>query len=141
MEHKNTGDLKTELLKASDLDRFLADNSENFSSKALQELLSDMYEKRKLTKAALAARAGMSNVYLHQVFSGKRSPSRNRLLCICIGMEAELEETQELLKSSGNGLLYPKNRRDAIIIYGLIHRHSLFQVNDKLFCEGEETLC
>lgn len=51
-----------------------------------------------------------------------------------------MEETQELLKRSGMGLLYPKDRRDAIIIYGLLHNQSLFEVNDKLFCEDEETL-
>jgi len=79
-------------------------------------------------------------VYLHQVFSGKRRPSRNRLLCICLGMEASLEQTQELLKRGSMGVLYPKNRRDAIIIYGILHKQTLFEVNDKLFCEEEETL-
>ena len=141
MKAKNTDELQKALMNASDLDKFLRENEEKFNRGDCQGLLAEMFEKRDMTKANLAKRAGMSNVYLHQVFSGRRNPSRNRMLCICIGMEASLEEAQELLKRSGMGLLYPKDRRDAIIIYGLLHKQSLFEVNDKLFCEGEETLC
>ena len=140
MNQKNTDELKQALMDASDLDKFLRENDEKFNHQDIQTLLVAMFDKRDISKSALAKKAGMSNVYLHQVFSGRRNPSRNRMLCICLGMEATLDETQELLKRSGKGLLYPKDRRDAIIIYGLLHKQSLFEVNDKLFCEDEETL-
>lgn len=140
MNSKSTDDLQQALLSTPDLDRFLEENSEKFNHEDVPAILNSMYEKKNISKSTLAKQAGMSSVYLHQVFSGRRNPSRNRMICICIGMEATLEETQELLKRSGMGLLYPKDRRDAIIIYGLIHHQSLFEVNDKLFCEDEETL-
>ena len=140
MDHRSTDDLKQALMEAADLDKFLKENDEKFNHQDVQSLLAAMFEKRDMSKSTLAKRAGMSNVYLHQVFSGRRNPSRNRMLCICLGMEATLDEAQELLKRSGMGLLYPKDRRDAIIIYGLLHKQSLFEVNDKLFCEDEETL-
>ena len=82
----------------------------------------------------------MSEVYLHQVFAGRRNPSRSRILCLCFGLGATLEETQELLKQSGFAQLNPKNRRDAIIFYGIQNRMDLFSVNDKLFAENEKTL-
>lgn len=50
------------------------------------------------------------------------------------------EEAQELLRNCGYAELYPKVRRDAIIIYGLLHGMDLFAVNDRLFSEDEETL-
>lgn len=140
MNYKTTDDLQQELLNAPDLDRFLEDNENKFNHEDVPTLLNAMYERKDISKATLAKRAGMSSVYLHQVFSGRRNPSRNRLLCICLGMGASLDETQNLLKLSGMGLLYPKDRRDAIIIYGLIHEKNLFEVNDKLFIEHEETL-
>lgn len=140
MNYKTTDDLQQALLAAPDLDRFLEENDEKFNHEDVPALLNKMFENKNMSKAALAKQAGMSSVYLHQVFSGRRNPSRNRMLCICLGMEATLEETQELLKRSGMGLLYPKDRRDAIIIYGLLHHQTLFEVNDKLFCEDEETL-
>ena len=45
-----------------------------------------------------------------------------------------------LLRLCGLAELYPKVRRDAIIIYGLLHGMDLFAVNDRLFSEDEETL-
>ena len=83
----------------------------------------------------------MSDVYLYQIFSSGRNPSRNRIICLCFGLSATLEETQEMLKHSGHALLYAKDRRDAIIIYGLVHGMELTDTNDMLFAESEATLC
>ena len=109
-------------------------------SRNLSELLNHLFEEKNISKAALAKKAGMSEIYLHQIFAGRRNPSRNRLLCLCYGLEASVEETQELLKLCGMAQLYPKLKRDAIIYYGLLHKLSLFEINDKLFDENEETL-
>lgn len=137
---KDTNNLRQELMEAADLDQFLSDNQESFISGNVCGILNQLFLKRKCSKAALAKQSGMSEVYLHQVFSGRRNPSRNRLLCLCFGLNAKLEEAQELLKLCGLAQLYPKNKRDAIIQYGLLNGMSLFAVNDKLFGENEETL-
>jgi len=55
-------------------------------------------------------------------------------------LNATLDETQELLKLCGLAQLYPKIKRDTIIMYGIVHGVSLFEINDKLFAEDEETL-
>lgn len=123
-----------------DLDRFLSENQDNFHNGSIHELLNTLFQKRNISKAALAKQSGMSEVYLHQVFAGRRNPSRSRLICLCFGLSATLEETQELLKRCALAQLYPKNKRDAIIIYGLVNGANLFEVNDKLFSEGEDTL-
>ena len=70
----------------------------------------------------------MSEIYLHQIFAGRRNPSRNRLLCLCYGLSASIDETQELLKLSGMAQLYPKRKRDAIIYYGLLHKEKPLQM-------------
>ena len=56
------------------------------------------------------------------------------------GLQTTVEETQELLKQCGFARLYTKNRRDAIILYGILNGQDLFAVNDKLFAENEESL-
>lgn len=137
---KDTNDLQQELMDAPNLDQFLSENQSNFSSGATHELLNTLFQQRNISKAALAKQSGMSEVYLHQVFAGRRNPSRNRLICLCFGLSATLEETQSLLKQCGLAQLYPKSRRDAIIIYGLANGVSLFDINDKLFSEEEKTL-
>ncbi len=141
MKHKNTNELQKELTSAPDLSIFLSENQESFNNSNFCELFNEMFQKSGLTKATLSKRAGTSEVYLYQIFSGGRTPSRDRTLCLCFGLSASLEETQELLKNSGFAQLYVKDRRDAIIIYGLANSLSLTEINEKLFSENEATLC
>ena len=140
-DEKSTDDLSQELMVESDIDSYIKENQPYFVDRSITELLSELYDHQNISKAELARRASMSEVYLHQVFSGRRNPSRDRLLCLCIGLEATLEETQRLLKLSAYAQLYPRSRRDAIIAYGILHHMELHAINDKLFAENERTLC
>lgn len=140
MKKKNTDSLQQELMDSPDLTQFLSQNQEQFVNKNVAELLNHLFEKKNISKATLAKQSGMSEIYLHQIFAGRRNPSRNRLLCLCYGLDASVKETQELLKRCGKAQLYPKLKRDAIIYYGLLHKLDLFEINDKLFDENEETL-
>ncbi len=141
MKKKNTDDLQNELSASANLRGFLSANQEQFISEDFAGMLQELFQKSGLTKATLAKRAGTSEVYLYQIFSGERTPSRDRTICLCFGLSATLEETQELLKHSGLAQLYVKSRRDAIIIYGLSHGMELADINDRLFSEEEATLC
>ena len=140
LKTKDTGNLRTELMQAEDLHAFLEENEENFKTEEFRQMLDRLFSKCGLSKAALAKASGMSEVYLHQVFSGRRKPSRNRLLSLCFGLGATLEETQSFLRRSACAELYPHNRRDAILIFALLHGENALAVNDRLFAEGEETL-
>ena len=140
MKTRTTDEMNTELLKAQDLKKVLEENQESFSIKDFPILLKEQISARKINKAALAKASGMSDVYLHQILSGRRMPSRARLLCICIGLGLTLDETQEFLYHAGMGPLYSRNRWDAILIYGISHGMDLFAVNDLLFEENEKTL-
>ena len=140
MKSKSTNDLNEELMQESNIDAYINDNRQFFSERSISELLTELYEKKSISKAALARKAGISEVYLHQVFAGRRNPSRDRLLCICVGLGVTLEETQRLLTQASYAQLYPKIKRDAIISHGIVHHTELNEINDKLFAEGEKTL-
>lgn len=140
MAEKSTGDLACELMSSPSIDSYIKDNQNFFSNQSVSELLTELYNKRSISKAALARKSGMSEVYLHQIFSGRRNPSRDRLLCLCIGLGAALEETQRILMQASYAQLYPKIKRDAIISYGLVHGMPLQEINDKLFVENETIL-
>lgn len=140
MEQKSTEDLNLELMQNNSIDSYIKDNQALFLDKGVGEALSELWKKSSISKIALARRAGMSEVYLHQVFSGRRNPSRDRLLCLCAVLEAALDETQMLLRQAGYAPLDPKIKRDAIISHGILHRTPLEAVNDKLFEENEKTL-
>lgn len=141
MEYKNTDQLRQELMDDNDLDRVLSDSDDSFFMQDLPARLQALFQQQPLAKSALAKQSDISEVYLHQVFSGRRTPSRNRLLCLCFGLGATVDETQELLRHAGHAPLYPRDRRDAIILFALSHGMTLPQVNDKLFVEHAEPLC
>lgn len=136
MKEKTTGDLSRELMSQNSIDTYIKDNQTFFTA----ELLMEVYEKKSISKVAPARKASMSEVYLRQVFSGRRKPSRDHMLCLCIGLEASLDETQNLLKQAAYAQLYPKRKRDSIICHGIIHHKQLYEINDKLFAENERTL-
>jgi transcriptional regulator with XRE-family HTH domain len=140
MLNKATGDLNNDLIKAENIDSYISTNREFFMEQDVPKLLAELYEKKSMSKADLARRSGVSVVYLHQVFAGRRKPSRDRLLCLCIGLEASLEETQRLLMQSTYAQLYSKIKRDAIISFGLVHHMDVQEINDKLFDENEQIL-
>lgn len=140
MTGKNTGDLQAGLMRQSNLDSYLSENREQFVNHSIAELLLRLFDQSGVSKAAVARNGCMSEVYLYQVLSGRRNPSRDRLLCICVGLGITLEQTQQLLKQAGYAPLYPKLRRDAIISHGIVHGTPLGKINDKLFDEDAKTL-
>ena len=132
LNQKNTDDLKQELMAASDLNSFLSENEAHFESVSVKNALNRIFKEKDITKTELAVRSNVSEVYLHQIFSGRRIPTRDKLICLCIGLSASLEETQTLLKSSGYAQLYTKDRRDAIIMYSVINGIDIVTTNNRL---------
>ena len=141
MNEKNTDTLQQELMSTNNLDRFLTENDASFRDVPLQEAIQCIFDEKGMSKAQLAKQSGISEVYLHQLFSGRRFPSRSRLLCLCFGLGATVDEALSLLQQARHAPLYSRDRRDAIIIFALSHHMTLFEVNDKLFTENLDTLC
>ena len=56
----------------------------------------------------------------------------NSLLQLSIGMELDLKETQQLLKTAGKSILYAKIKRDAAVIYGITHHMDVMEVQGLL---------
>ena len=54
MERKSTGQLNQELMQASSLGEYVSENRDAFSEQAVSQLLSELYEKKSISKAALA---------------------------------------------------------------------------------------
>lgn len=86
MNEKNTDTLQQELMSTNNLDRFLTENDASFRDVPLQEAIQRIFDEKGMSKAQLAKQSGISEVYLHQLFSGRRFPSRSRLLCLCFGL-------------------------------------------------------
>lgn len=53
----------------------------------------------------------LDRAYVYQIFSGEKTPSRDKLIAIAFGMNLSDEETQKMLKLSGNRELYARDQR------------------------------
>lgn len=122
------------------IEAYLSDNQSCFMETGILDLLEFLHGRCGLSRAEIARRSGMSEVYLHQVFSGRRNPSRDRLLTLCVGMGAPWRRPTSCSSKAAYAQLYPRLRRDAIISHGLIHRRPLTEINEALFAENEKTL-
>ena len=87
---KKTSDLEQALSGKIKLNTFLEANADQFITYDMNELLTPLMKERKLSKAELARRAKMSDVYLFQILSGRRQPSRDKLLLNSL-LDAEIE--------------------------------------------------
>ena len=118
--------------EATSPELFIEQYGDALHTESLTELLEYLLSQTGMSKAELARRSATSEVYLHQVFSGRRSPSRDRLLCFCLGLRCALTNAQELLRRCGYAMLYVRDRRDALLLFCLLHQKTVFEANELL---------
>lgn len=140
MPKKSTTNLENELKRSETLEDFLLNNKKELSISPLAEQIQALLAAKGLTKSEVVKRSALNDVYAYQIISGTRRPSRDKLICLCIAIEATLDETQALLTNGGFAPLYVRNRRDSIIIFSLSHSENMTQLNSKLYEHGERIL-
>ena len=111
-----------------------------FLDYTLNEYLAILLDRKQLEKSEVIRLSGLDRTYGYQIFSGLKSPSRNKLLAIIFGMKLTLEEAQTLLKITSFPILYPKKHRDSIILFCLAKGIDLLGVNELLYESGEEII-
>ncbi len=137
---KDTTKIVEELGLCEDFKTFYDENKDYMVSDTLAQLLARLMEDKRLHKSQVIRRAELAEGYAYQIFSGIRVPERPKLLCLAIGMELTLDETQTLLKSAGYPPLYVKRPADSIVIYGICKHLSIVEINELLFENDLETL-
>ena len=76
--------------------------------------------------------AQIDRTYGYQLFNGTRRPSRDKVLQLALGMGLSLEETQHLLQAAGRSPLYPRLKRDAVLIFCLKNGYDLMETQEML---------
>ena len=140
MQEKTTGALEQELSACAAFHDFVRDHPDLDRPVELHEQLERALMASGMRRAEVLQRSGLNTIYGYQIFSGKRRPSRDVLLCLCLGLRMQPEQTQTLLKSTGYAPLYVKNRRDSAIYYALSHGQDAVTLNQMLFDLKEPTI-
>ena len=138
MEEPLTEELLDELRAAPSLESYI--DRHNLVGKTLAGYLGELLAARGLARKDVVKAAGIGATFGYQIFTGARGASRDTLLPLAFAMGLSVRETNRLLKIAGTNELYPKVRRDAIVLYCLDRGATLAQANDALYAFGEKTL-
>lgn len=135
---KLTEDLLARLLQSESPEAYLAsgDTTDRSLSDYLYELLAD----RDMNRNKLARASCLNSTFVYDIFEGKTKPKRNNALMLAFGLRCSLRETQRVLRLAEASELWPKVRRDAIIIWCIEHRFSREECDDELYRLDEKTI-
>lgn len=136
MEIKTTEELNHEIKAATDIEDYLRQNRENMLTQNLSQHLEKLLSQKGLNRAQVIRGSLLDRTYAYQIFSGEKSPSRDKLLALAFGLGLTDEETQKMLKISYNRELYVRDARDALILFALQHRKTILEVNESLYDHG-----
>ena len=132
---KTTQELLDLMKDSKDYHQYLATNRENMIQEHMKiaRVLSALLAEKNAVKSEVIAKSGIENHYAYQIFSGTKTPSRDKILMLCIGFGLSVDETQQLLKITGYAQLYSKGERDNVILFGLAKKLSIVDINGLLY--------
>ncbi len=128
-----TDELENEIKATPKIDAYLNKNKEYLLKCSLSEHLNTLLSQKDIRIADVVRGSQLDRVYVYQIFSGQKTPSRDKLIAIAFGLKLSADETQEMLKLSGNRELYARDERDAVILFSLHHQNTLSDTNELLF--------
>lgn len=132
---KSTEMLMNELKNTDEIANFVTENMDEIHEFSLSEYLKSLLQKYGLEKSDVFKRAEMTDTnYGYELFrSDAKKPSRDKLIRICIGFPLSIEETQNVLRYGKVRPLYPRDERDAYILFAINKNYTLGQLNDILY--------
>ncbi|MDW7662269.1 MAG: XRE family transcriptional regulator [Bacillota bacterium] len=132
--------LKNRLLQSENIEDFIETHHKNLSANTFKDYIYALIEHKGLKISEALNMAQMSESYGYQLFNGKRQPSRDKVIQLALGLGLSLSETNRLLKLSGKSELYVKEQRDAVFMFALNKKWSLFDVEELLLDRNLECL-
>lgn len=140
--NKKTDDLMNTLISKRDLMSYMKENKEEMISVSLADCIAKLLDSHGVKPSEVIERGELTKSYFYQILNGeKKNPARDKLIQICFGIGLSLDESQQLLKYSGAGALYPRNKRDSAIIFALSSGYDLIRCNELLVEIDGKLLC
>lgn len=112
-----TSALLRRLLMAPRLEQFLESSGDALRERTFPQYLEELRVACGGPRERVIRRAGIERTYGHQLFRGIRSPSRDKVIQLAIGFALDVESAQRLLTGAQKSPLYPRIKRDAVLLY------------------------
>lgn len=138
---KSTEDLLEELQNENcKIDEYLKGNGESFVYDKIKDFWEAAIEKSGYSKSNIINKSDFSYCYFYDVINGRKIPGRDKIIRLILTMHLSVDECQEALRISGRSALYPRIRRDAIILFAISNGYSIYQLSELPADAGEEPL-
>lgn len=140
MDIKTTDELCHEIKAVTDVEDFLKNNERQLLRQSLSEHLNVLLAQKGISRADVVRGSQLDRAYVYQIFSGDKVPSRDKLIALAFGLCLSVNETQRMLKLSGNRELYPRDKRDSLIMFTLQQNGDISGANALLYKHKLDTL-
>ena len=137
---KTTDELAHEISRSDNILDYFAENRGEMQIDSLPEYLERWLKRKDCTKAEVVRRSNLNKAYVYQIFLGKKYPSRDKVIALAFGLELDEKEVQVLLKQAGYRELYPRDPRDALLLYAIGHHKGIIDANELLYDHNIEVL-
>jgi len=144
MQQKKTTD---ELLKAlkdinstSELDIFTKETYLKTPAESFHKYITNCIRNSKMSQSQIIQKSQLQRNYAYQILNGTKKPGRDKVIALCLAMSMDLKGVQKALTLANEGALYPKLKRDSIIIFAINKTLSVLDTNELLYDMGEEIL-
>ena len=126
--------------KHCSLDWFFTDNDDSFVIVDVKAFWENLIEKSGRSKSNIINKADFSYCYFYDIINGRKMPTKDKVVRLTLAMKLSVSDCQAALKLSGRSALYPRVRRDSILIYAIENRLTTFRCDELLSKYGEEEL-
>lgn len=123
----STDELTNGILRTRDFKRYLNNHADSLQEQTLQDHLERLLQKKGMKRADVIQRANLDRAFGYQIFDGRKSPSRDKVIQLAFGFGLNYEETRELLRVARKTALYARIKREAILIYAIGHNLSVME--------------
>lgn len=105
---------------------------ESLDNLTFSEYLNHILDAKHMSKAQVLLKTTIQRNYEYQIFDGSKVPNKDKVIQLSLGFGLDLRVTNNLLSLSNNGMLYPKVKRDALLIYCIENHKSVYETNECL---------
>ncbi len=115
------------LLQSPDLEGFIESYTDEMEIPTFNVYINNLCESTGQVPEQIIKRAAIERTYGHQLFNGRRKPSREKVIQLAFGLHLDVNGTQKLLQIAQKNSLYPKIKRDAAILFCIHNQKDIFE--------------
>lgn len=112
------------------------ENAEQNREKILNDIRSAGY-----SLSRFADECSIQHSHLYDFLNGKKQLGRDRLLTLFLNLDYSYSEICQMLRCFHQPQLYPRNRRDYLLLLCIQNNLSVDEINQELERSGFKTLC